>query len=872
MKITINILRNRLVWLSMLILFVVACDDDINYQSGNLSSYEVREVEVPVMFDIEEMISADPPSRSPEDGDMDAELRVHDFWLIQFDPKGKRVTKPYYHRSSDGDHVPMVVPVKEDVQFRCVVIANTNDPDLFTLENTQSFEQIKDLAEMEIPGGNFCRADRMFCVVEDGKQYPLMSGESWVDYRTNGLGTVLRCYFAQVLLHFRFEGEQFKNAEEFKKLKSIKVVNIPKRTYRYTGEEYHEPDMNPESLNRKDYTFWEIMVAEDGSYAQLFDKIKNERSFDYLMYLPRRLPMTASAHDTNFRTAIQFEFLYDKDGVETTGYQIVEIRKADTSSEYGSLKEIVPRTKYDMTIRINNLNTSSGGDYYFMTEDLTVIKNNNPYKNGYVLAHANSFIINPEKIIDNDGTKLIDRHLKIPLSRIDQFYYMNSVMKDNNNEPYYDYDIDRNGYDRYGIIDFFGKGNPVPIEDDTKWTAEILWQDTPERLIYFVNDDGLIDFNATNAGAVTGTGTATIDNQWNIDSKDDGLCFRLTGAKGNLIIGIRKDYMSSNTSYDWPNGSFPFYDETTSMDKQYLWCFHLWITDYEPKDEDVIMDRNLGAMSTDDPGLYYYSNRKDPVPYTALNGKQVYDHLGNPTECIQIGGNTPSRDGYKLSIYKNVIMGYNQEPWDLYADAYMGGAIDQDLQLRRLEWACYSLRHPLLFQSNDDGYWFNPEHHNQYIDAWLFFDIKVGNSIYDYLEYLWEEGQNYMGEWIGKRGNTNSVMLTMTELPLAEEPINRKSFFDPCPDGWRLPENASDIPRNTRNMKGQYWTSTYNTNAVTNDGQPITIKMGYDATPFKIKGRALNVNGGSVTESYLPLATFLPVRCVRYKPKKSIYE
>lgn len=765
----------------------------------------------------------------------------------------------------------MVVPVKAGVQFRCVVIANTNDPDLFNLENTQNYEQIKDeLPEMDIPGGIGIRADRVFCVVEDGKQYPLMNGETLVDYQTNKLGSVLRCYFAQVLLHFRFVGEQFKDAEEFKKLKSIKVVNIPKKTYRYTGEEYHDPDMNPESLNAKDYTFWEIMVAEDGSYSQLFDKIIKERGFDYLIYLPRRLPMTASAHDTNFRTAIQFGFLYNKEGVETTGYQIVEIKKPDSSGEYASLKEIVPCTKYDLTININRLDVKTGGDFYLSDEDLTATQDNYKYENGYVLAHANSFIINPEKTLE-DGTKLIDRHLKIPLSRIDQFYYMNSVMKDNDNELFYNYDIDRNGYNGYGKVKFFGVENPVPIETDTKWTAEILWQDTPERLIYFVDKDGYIDYDAINKGALTGTGTATIDNQWNKDIKDGGFCFRLTGGKGNLIIGIRKDYTSSNTSENWPNGSFPFYDETTSMDKQYLWCFHLWITDYEPKDEDVIMDRNLGAMSTDDPGLYYYSNRKDPVPYTALNGKQVYDHLGNPTECFQIGGNPPSRTDYMLSIYKNV-KDIDGNFWDLYSDAYTSGVLDQDLQLRRIEWAYYSLRHPLLFQINDDGYWFNPEHHDQYIDKWLFFEIKVGNSIYDYLEYLWEEGQDSMGVWTKKRGNTNSVMLTMTELPFAEEPINRKSFFDPCPDGWRLPENASDIRGKIRNMKGQYWTSTYNTNAVTNDGKPITIKMNYDATPFKIKGKALNVNGGSVTESDMPLATFLPVRCVRYKPKKSIYE
>ncbi len=97
MKISINILLLRMLCLSAFMLLVLGCSEDITYSSGNLSSYEVREVEVPVAFDIESMISADPPTRSAENGDVDAELRVHDFWLIQFDPEGKRVTKPYYH-------------------------------------------------------------------------------------------------------------------------------------------------------------------------------------------------------------------------------------------------------------------------------------------------------------------------------------------------------------------------------------------------------------------------------------------------------------------------------------------------------------------------------------------------------------------------------------------------------------------------------------------------------------------------------------------------------------------------------------------------------------------------------------------------------
>ncbi len=874
MKNRINILLQRILCLSALMLLVVGCSDDLRYSSGSLSSYEFREVKVPVSFDVESMISADPPTRSPEDGNVDAELRIHDFWLLQFDPDGIRVTKPYYHRATDGDHVPMVVPVKEGVKFRCVVLANTNDPDLFNLENTQKFDQIKDLPVQEIKGGPFYRADRAYCVVEGGMQYPLMSGETEVDYMDNKLGSVLRCYFAQVMLHFRFDKDKFKD-EDFDRIKGIRVVNVPKK-YRYTGELYHpfekdrvlykedpeHPDSVIESENRKDYTTFEILVTEDHQYQVLWEKVKKDRGFDYVVYVPRRFMLPFQAISTLIaETGIQFQFTL-KDEPEEIGYQTVNIVKSHDHTSARAKREICPRTKYDLTILVKELISGDSGDATYT--DQGNVDSFEPFENPTILAHANSFMINPDKMHDQD--------FKIPLSRIDQFYFVSSV---SSAYTYYEQDLDRTGKlsEKYGSYYEY----PMAIDSSTEWTAEILWQDTPERLIYFVDPDydGQVDYNAINAGGHSSCGT-TFAPDWDTGLNDGGFCFRPTGAKGNLVIGIRKTYEEDYDEQGFHHGYFPYYDGTLPDDnnKQYLWCFHLWFTDYEP--EGDVMDRNLGAMSADDPGLYYYSNRKDPVPYaTALYGKPVYDHLGNPSACIKIGGTPPvaGPDVKDPDTDYQMMVGGPDWPNGWGGEKPSAFFVPYGfLRMAEMEWAYYYLRHPLIFQKSTEGYWFSPETKyktiiNDDIMVWanLHPYYNAGNSIYHWLDRLLNEDDPDTNN----QRTSHSKMLTQMELPMAEEPINRKSMFDPCPPGWRLPEYISDIQGNTRNMKGKYWTSTYNIPNQKTIQNDYGTKDKYDISELKtngIKGKVLNVNGGSVTESYEKLATFLPVRCVRHDP------
>ena len=164
------------------------------------------------------------------------------------------------------------------------------------------------------------------------------------------------------------------------------------------------------------------------------------------------------------------------------------------------------------------------------------------------------------------------------------------------------------------------------IADDEEWIAEVIWQDQPERMITFYDAD-----NDPMVGATAYTGKG-----------NNAIYFKPSaGVEGNVVVGVRKK--STQT---------PAPDQ-----REYLWSWHLWITDYNPDenispwvagiyDYDVdfglvhryesnfwqksflnkyIMDRNLGAASptpsTDIEerkrtyGLYYQFGRFAPFPH-----------------------------------------------------------------------------------------------------------------------------------------------------------------------------------------------------------------------------------------------------------------
>lgn len=262
------------------------------------------------------------------------------------------------------------------------------------------------------------------------------------------------------------------------------------------------------------------------------------------------------------------------------------------------------------------------------------------------------------------------------------------------------------------------------ITAENEWSAEIIWQTSAEQLIEFY------EFDQT-----TRQYTLTANDGRVSPVYKGGVALSVKpkkGARGNVLVGV--------------------FRTDASGAREYLWSWHLWITDYNPDEcrnqnwdgrwkyilpsgkgevhrykgsawdgDDAkyhnkwVMDRNLGAMSADGEdrytieGLFYQWGRKDPY------------HDNYNTVWPNTFSYDKSSDKFVKFYYKDINFGeYLTLP--------------------------YLVNHPTEF-TRGPGY------------------FAYGDT---YKKNLWADP-----DWnISAQGGTT-----------------KKSFFDPCPPGWKIPES-----------------------------------------------------------------------------------
>ncbi len=243
------------------------------------------------------------------------------------------------------------------------------------------------------------------------------------------------------------------------------------------------------------------------------------------------------------------------------------------------------------------------------------------------------------------------------------------------------------------------------LGDATAWVPEVVWADFAYT--------GQVDINADGMGK---TGYVKVDVA--------------PGTSGNMVVGVK------------------LADTDGKATGNYLWSWHLWITDYMPDDaskikipesrnvyvfpvtggdihryagsswqtggtyaNSFIMDRNVGALSTAYVGtglgvLYYQFGRKDPFP-----GNVSLKGPNNTTPVV--------------------------ETVDYLTDYKEGGTLGENIR--------NAVHHPLHFYKTATGYWTTEETYH-----------PSGSHT-----FLWQDKE-------------------VTDL-------QKKSIFDPCPSGWCLP-------------------------------------------------------------------------------------
>lgn len=197
-----------------------------------------------------------------------------------------------------------------------------------------------------------------------------------------------------------------------------------------------------------------------------------------------------------------------------------------------------------------------------------------------------------------------------------------------------------------------------------------------------------------------------------------------------------------------------------------VWSWHIWLTD-DPGANPIagsdaayqFMDRNLGATSTavDDVasfGFFYQWGRKDPFV--------------SASAPVNEAGAIPDGDPFHTAIEGvSVVNPARGVSWSLIAndDASIAAGASVD----------YAAAHPMTF-------------------------ITYGNQV----------GSSGVGAWV----NDDNVQYAELWGYDFQEKTNRKTMFDPCPPGYKVPtwyqEAMADASKTTMEVVGDYQSRTYN--------------------------------------------------------------
>ncbi|WP_312074725.1 T9SS type A sorting domain-containing protein [Chryseobacterium sp.] len=292
----------------------------------------------------------------------------------------------------------------------------------------------------------------------------------------------------------------------------------------------------------------------------------------------------------------------------------------------------------------------------------------------------------------------------------------------------------------YAVWTFYKYLNRDEFNYDGKGSAELLWED----------NHGLIKTNGGTRLRITG-------------SKEEGKIIVPVnkGKKGNAVIAFK-------------------------VDGKIAWSWHVWVTD-DPTDgstyrsfenvkreisgtqTEVIpagewkwMDRNLGAISSSNTsgewnrsgGLLYQWGRKDPIPPLVLRGDDFYEISGsigrirhrqaknftNATNFDNLRIFTPLSNS---TVENNITLSINNpvSPIYVYKDDLSGPA----------------------FYNNNANLMYN----------WFGDSNDIADNELSELN-LWSD-------------NAEGKVDANYNADTSAAPYRRKSPFDPCPNGWRLP-------------------------------------------------------------------------------------
>lgn len=292
------------------------------------------------------------------------------------------------------------------------------------------------------------------------------------------------------------------------------------------------------------------------------------------------------------------------------------------------------------------------------------------------------------------------------------------------------------------------------ILENEEWTAEVIWQDIPTQVVKFVDDWG------RKSDKFYGVG----DNHFN---------FQLTSAAtshfGNVIVGIKK----------------------RGVTDEYLWSYHLWITDYAPKEYSEVTINNHVAEVTNGRVFQYEDNTVGYKYYRVVSGVQEK----TVTEVT-----TTSTNGFRLGNY------WSTNPSTVIMDRNLGAISDKwdtsETDAKKQPGVLYyQYGRPTPLPNERSIY---------KIDGTTSAgEVKIEKAtamISDGIKHplvLYTDGSG--SNWV-KEANSVALNFWNSTTPKTDDIHYNKSLLDPSPAGWKVPVNGTwDIfGTNEANEKASY--------------------------------------------------------------------
>ncbi len=310
------------------------------------------------------------------------------------------------------------------------------------------------------------------------------------------------------------------------------------------------------------------------------------------------------------------------------------------------------------------------------------------------------------------------------------------------------------------------------------------------------------------------------------------------------LLAHDADGKNSTIEVDLNNGEYGnavvglYYD---TPDSEALWSWHIWAPETDPRAAAVtyttespiattynfvnatvsksppltttFMDRNLGAMTNElnassKDAVHYQWGRKDPIPaFLDLSEQYIYipkDETYDPLEADRLGA-------IKALSGKKYEYDYT-DPYDVY------GSTNQDEKTKLRNNILYSINNPMrfLYQRNLGVIYDGGNHY--------------GNDLSKIRDWASNERAQGADRW----GHAD-----------------KKSVFDPCPQGWRVPD-VSNVNLYSGSKGNSPWYNSYNADAY---GKPGVIQDQWHAISTFYGGAVAN-NGWKLNSPTFPLGNF----------------